>query len=565
MTASGFQGWDRVPPSVFDVSGKERETIVLYGFVLDGRLNADVLKESWKKLCLKWPVLTGRLRKCTAGPSKGTGEELRGAVQWEYRIPPTHELVKVIETDMADSRPQNLRSVLVEEKPEEKVRDSYDFIQGSSLPQDRPTAHFGTRPGDTKARTRSKNMLLFASNAPLSLDHLFKEDRPMVTTKITRFEDATTIGIALPHVLCDAAGASEVMKAWSAIVNGHEDEVQPLPKFGQDCFAPLAPGGQQAKEESTRRAEQGQKGFQVPPGWYAYTLWDTIRFGMGFAWDLFWTRPESKIEGRDIFLPTAWLEKVKKTANEEIVQAQKQKTSRTGEAESKVEAEEWVSTSDIVAAFAIQHMCVPDARGPNDKRLLSFLYPSNLRWLPTPAGCDPLPSPYLHNGAFTISLPEQPIGSLVHTLTLPEVALQIRRALVAQTQPEAIRQGLIWRLANRNKLLTFFRPFNFWLVGTNWRAMKLYDTSFEGALEGGGAAGASSEVSTGTGRTLKVWAHVIMDIPLRNSFGIVADDPAGGVWLGMTLSKDQWRQLEEGKWSGLEALKLYEPGPASHP
>ncbi|CAD6891223.1 unnamed protein product [Tilletia controversa] len=527
MTANAsFQDWTKTLPSVFDVSGKERETIVLYGFVLDGGLDVEVLKQSWKKLCLKWPVLAGRLRQGEGSFKKS------GAAAWEYRIPRAQSLEAVIEADMAPSRPESLRSVLVNEV-EGKVRDSYAFVQGCDLPRDRPTAHFGTRPADTKAKTRSKTMLLFASNAPLSLDHLFKEDRPMVTTKITRFEDATTIGIALPHVLCDAAGASEVMNAWSAIVNGEENEIHALPQFGQDFFAPLAPGGQEAKKESSARELQAQKGFQTPAGWYAYTLWDTIQFGMGFAWDLLWTRPESKMEGRDIFLPSAYLEKLKKEVNEEIA---KTTSASKGEAQ-------WVSTSDIVTAIAVRTMCRPDARGPNDERPVSFLYPSNFRWLPTPAGCDPFPTPYLHNGALTISLPEQSIGSIVHTLTLAELALQIRRALVEQTQPEAIRRSLIWRLANRQKLLTFFRPYNFWLVGTNWRAMKLYDISFHGALESSEAA-ATSPSSGPTGRVLKVWSHVIMDIPLRNSFGIVADDPAGGVWVGMLLSKDQWSRVD---------------------
>ncbi|KAK0528719.1 hypothetical protein OC842_004472, partial [Tilletia horrida] len=508
MVKDRFATWKQVKPSVFDVSGAERDIIVLYGFVFDGCLDVDNLKQSWQRLCQTWPILSARLRK---------GEKSKNPADWRYLLPPDAELQRTIEQDMRG--PAARRSLVVEEK-EGKVQDHYQFVPSHELPQDRPTVLPCARMVDMKAKTRSKTTLMFASNAPLTIHHLFKEDRPVVTTKITRFSDATAIGIAIPHLLCDGPGASEVMKAWAAIANGEEDAVQPLPSFGSDCFASLAPGGAQAIAEAAAQLQAGQKKIPAPPGWHAYTLRQALSLGIRFAIDVLWTRPESTMEKREIFFPSAYLANIKAEVTAEL-----EETASTGKAE-------FVSTSDIVVAIALKSMCALDARGPKDKRKISFYYPANLRMHQNVRNCLTLPEPYLHNGAFGISLPEQPVGQLVHGLSIAELALQVRRAIERETKPDAFRRGLIWRLANSHKLLLFWRPSSLWIAGTNWRAMRLFDISFAKALDS-----STLQQPLSTGRPIKIWNQTIIDAPLRNSFGLVADDPADGIWVGMVLSK----------------------------
>ncbi|KAK0560138.1 hypothetical protein OC844_003956 [Tilletia horrida] len=501
MVKDRFATWKQVKPSVFDVSGAERDIIVLYGFVFDGCLDVDNLKQSWQRLCQTWPILSARLRK---------GEKSKNPADWRYLLPPDAELQRTIEQDMRG--PAARRSLVVEEK-EGKVQDHYQFVPSHELPQDRPTVLPCARMVDMKAKTRSKTTLMFASNAPLTIHHLFKEDRPVVTTKITRFSDATAIGIAIPHLLCDGPGASEVMKAWAAIANGEEDAVQPLPSFGSDCFASLAPGGAQAIAEAAAQLQAGQKKIPAPPGWHAYTLRQALSLGIRFAIDVLWTRPESTMEKREIFFPSAYLANIKAEVTAEL-----EETASTGKAE-------FVSTSDIVVAIALKSMCALDARGPKDKRKISFYYPANLRMHQNVRNCLTLPEPYLHNGAFGISLPEQPVGQLVHGLSIAELALQVRRAIERETKPDAFRRGLIWRLANSHKLLLFWRPSSLWIAGTNWRAMRLFDISFAKALDS-----STLQQPLSTGRPIKIWNQTIIDAPLRNSFGLVADDPADGIW-----------------------------------
>ena len=118
-------------------------------------------------------------------------------------------------------------------------------------------------------------------------------------------------------------------------------------------------------------------------------------------------------------------------------------------------------------------------------------------------------------------LPELPARDLVSKLTLGEVAHLIRTTTQAQTTPEEIRKSLIWRLWSRGKLAVFFPPSAHWFAVTNWRRMKLYEIDFGAKVQ-------------------KVWGHGIHPVPMRNSFGQVADDPSGGLWLGGYLSRKEW-------------------------
>ncbi|KAK0522728.1 hypothetical protein OC842_006380 [Tilletia horrida] len=497
-----------------DVSGPARDMVFLYGFVIDGRLDADKLKQAWQQLCQTWPILSARFRQ---------GANSKSPQDWHYLLPPDAEVQAVVEADMSDSCPAGRRSLVVDEI-ESKVRDFHPFVEGRDLPQDRPTLHHAAWVRDTRPKTRSKLLLNFASNAPLTVDHLFTEDRPVATAKITRFADATTIGLALPHVLCDGLGAELVVRAWAALANGEGEHIKPLPGLGQDPFAALAPGGKVAQEEMDAAEAAGHEELPPPAGWHAYSVLQTALFLAHYMWDVIWARPEATMEQRELFLPKAYLNEQKAAAMAEI----KSKPSAGDD--------DYVSTSDICIAIALKRMCAPDARGPDDARLFSFVHPANLRYMDGAAQSVALPKPYLHNAIHAVALADIPIGKLVYGLSVGELALELRRALQRESKPEAIRRSLVWCLANVDKFIAFFRPSSFWVGGTNWRSMKLHDVSFAKALETSSAA---------TGRPFKIYMQAISRIPMRNMMVIVGDDATGGIWVNMTLSASQWRRIEQ--------------------
>lgn len=147
-------------------------------------------------------------------------------------------------------------------------------------------------------------------------------------------------------------------------------------------------------------------------------------------------------------------------------------------------------------------------------------------------------------------MPEMPLHEL-HSLSLGSLALRIRRVLLAQSRPEALRNWLLWRLANCHKLCLFFPPDGYWAVFTNWRDMGLYDVDLSAALEEQEKKqatspqeplqGQSQVALVKKGKTIKVWSNSFYSMPLRNAFGLIANDPTGGVWIGGFLSEGQWK------------------------
>ena len=63
--------------------------------------------------------------------------------------------------------------------------------------------------------------------------------------------------------------------------------------------------------------------------------------------------------------------------------------------------------------------------------------------------------------------------------------------------------------------------------------MLYLDIQLEGALEPG-------QTGDRLGKAVKVWAFGRYPLPMRNGACLVADDPAGGVWVGTAVSKKEW-------------------------
>ncbi|PWN52089.1 hypothetical protein IE53DRAFT_392294 [Violaceomyces palustris] len=464
------EAYTRIPCPGFDTSGNEKDALVLYGWVVKGQLQVSNLRSAWWKLLQAWPILAARLR---IGAKAKADEPLN----WFYLVPQPDGLRKLKEEEEAKEDSDKSRIFSYVDRRPQAISSVYSFTRGSELPQDRPSV----------ARI-DDNLDLWAPNSARSVKELTSApSRACVTVHVTSFEDATMVAFSTPHVLCDGVGGKEIAEAWSAIVRG-EPAPGPLTHLGTDPYSSL----------STPSAEPPS-----PPGWRVFGTLDLIRFGIRFATDVFFWRPPSVIENREVYLPKTYLEAIKKKAMDDLGDDGR-----------------WVSTSDAVLAWIIKRA---HAGKLNDSRILSVLYPSNLRWLPPAEGMEALPLPYLQNGAFTVVLPELAASEFVSGLSLGELAHLIRTTLETQTTPAEIRKSLTWRLWSRGKVAVFFAPTSHWFLVTNWRRMKLYDLDFGGEV-------------------MKVWGHGIHPVPMRNSFGQVADDPSGGLWLGGYLSQKEWEE-----------------------
>ncbi|KAF4121533.1 hypothetical protein GMORB2_1941 [Geosmithia morbida] len=70
--------------------------------------------------------------------------------------------------------------------------------------------------------------LALRRDIPTTLQGYTDRDVPMISVHVVSFRDATLVGVAWPHVLMDAAGQLELMRAWSLVLAGREAEVAPV-------------------------------------------------------------------------------------------------------------------------------------------------------------------------------------------------------------------------------------------------------------------------------------------------------------------------------------------------
>jgi len=141
-----------------------------------------------------------------------------------------------------------------------------------------------------------------------------------------------------------------------------------------------------------------------------------------------------------------------------------------------------------------------------------------------------LQPPFLHNTVCMLSTPPLPAQSIPE-LSLGEVALHIRETVHAQTSRDAVELYIRWRITNSNKPTVFFEPWRGkWNVVTNWREMELMDVDFSGALP---------DTATGNVKCVYPWVHGIPE-DLRDTIGIWADDPTGGMWCTGFFDKQVW-------------------------
>ncbi|KZV86526.1 hypothetical protein EXIGLDRAFT_840716 [Exidia glandulosa HHB12029] len=247
-----------VPAGVFDVSGNEKDSIVITGWVVDRVLDPAKVERAWATVVQTWPLLGARLRK-----NKNTSA-------WEYHL-------------YSSFSPSRHRYGFKHTHKDGPIDDHYAYA----------------RPTDSMTLTvKDNNDALFSDGGPRSVTQLMSEDIPITFLQVTTFTDASIIGLTTPHVLCDGHGNKEIGIALARILKG--ETVAPLPEG--DPLAKYAETGKTSSLES-------------PPSWRVFGLIDSAKFFATLAWDFAVNRD---IENRELFVPTAEAERIKQQAMDDL-------------------------------------------------------------------------------------------------------------------------------------------------------------------------------------------------------------------------------------------------------
>lgn len=145
--------------------------------------------------------------------------------------------------------------------------------------------------------------------APSTLDNLIYQDVPQLSLHITSFDDATLVSLSWPHTLMGAIGQQALLRGWSLVLAGREQDVPPVLGAREDaiCVAADVPVENGEEQESFRLGEKRLPGLAM------------LKFGLKSGSDLLWN---PVVETRAIFLPQRTVAELRRRAQEDLIAEQ---------------------------------------------------------------------------------------------------------------------------------------------------------------------------------------------------------------------------------------------------
>lgn len=157
-----------------------------------------------------------------------------------------------------------------------------------------------------------------------TFEEMVSKGLPSISLHITSFRDATLVALIWPHVLMDAIGAKALLKAWSSVLAGREEDVPPVLGAREDMLRPT-----KAKHDGDTPEEFGLEKWRLKG-------MSLIMFLLRFVWSKFWN---SHRERRILMLPKSEFGKICDHARMDVAKS------------SPVDEKPFISDSDILIAW----------------------------------------------------------------------------------------------------------------------------------------------------------------------------------------------------------------------
>ncbi|KJZ71914.1 hypothetical protein HIM_08670 [Hirsutella minnesotensis 3608] len=145
-------------------------------------------------------------------------------------------------------------------------------------------------------------------HVPQSVDDLIRREAPQIGLYVTSFTDATLVGVSWMHPSMDGMGMRTLLRNWSLVLNGRENEVADLSCARRDVLESLLPGDDEKAESLIRGPAPCTKWWRttLPRLWWlARAAWKgsssqplhVSEANVLAAWlarTLYWTRPQPR-------------------------------------------------------------------------------------------------------------------------------------------------------------------------------------------------------------------------------------------------------------------------------
>lgn len=347
---------------------------------------------------------------------------------------------------------------------------------------------------------------------PTKITDWIESDHPALSVHVVSFTDATLVSLSWPHVLWDALGQRSLLQAWTAVLDGREEDVPSFVPYEEDPMLSV-PG-------TAKPTDHVLYASALTGLWF-------IMFVISFIYEMV---VHSKEAERIVRLPGPWVEKLRDQAMGDLI------------TKGAWEKDLFLSHGDVLLAFwckttmAAQHL-----RPSQPVHIMNLM---NIR-----GTLKNLPSPwkqaYIGNAAMISST--FTTAADIRNLSVGELALRVRKDLEKQREPNQVRSLVSWYLDcfKKGAHLPMSGPWNQTLMSwSNWHRAKYYEVDFSSAVVNPGLEVGQRTTKLGQSSFVMCSAHV-QNISVRNAGPLMGRDANGDWWLGWVMRAEAWSEVEK--------------------
>lgn len=370
-----------------------------------------------------------------------------------------------------------------------------------------------TKDASTQRPASDFRSLSVHPDRPSTIQELTSQDIPQMSLHVVTFTDATLVTITWPHTIMDGMSLQGLLRSWSLVLAGKEDEVPALLGAKDDILHEIG-SPDVSPEEAWVLQGKLLAGFSF------------FLFVVRFVWGLL---TERTIEPRTIFFPKAAMAKLHREASDDISARHpgKEKTL-------------WVSEGDVIMAWGAKMI----AQAQPSPRSINGLCALNIRSrLPEIATAKGL---YIQNvtlAAMTLLSKDEarePLGL---------IALKCRDALTKQATAPQVRNFLrevrkAWD-AGGDPTLLFGQWHGELFALTNWtKGDFVHLPDFSAAVV---TIGQPHGMRNNPPGSMVYHQSFLMkqDATVRNVIGVVGKDRSGNYWMMGYFPRRTWAIIDK--------------------
>ncbi|KAF9873177.1 lysR family regulatory protein [Colletotrichum karsti] len=348
--------------------------------------------------------------------------------------------------------------------------------------------------------------LMRRPDGPKSLDDYIYRDEPQLGLHIVSYNDTTLVSLNWMHTLFDAMGRRELLTAWTAMLEGREDDVKPFLGFDVNPMADLG-------SNPTEKYVLADK---------LVSMWGMAVFVFRSVWETF-AYPREEL--RMVCMPAAHVKKLKSSVNQEL----SEQTHGLQQA--------FASEGDVLFAYVtrlfLQHL--PKTSQQTIHMMNAFGLRSVLK-----GDCLPADKAYVGNAVSSVNTLLSAKDILTNPLSY--TAWAIRKSIMEQGTREQVEARAALQKAVK---MPMFGDATMQLVTmSNWAKANFFDTDFSAAVTTAGVG--SKERPNRLGKpTLILGNTFVKGISIRQVASVTGKDADGNVWWGGTLREGLWGKIAE--------------------